>query len=185
MRTTITAEYVKEFEKLGVNQRTTWEELWQKIGDSLDIEASIHVELTRGVVEIFKGDEKLGEWDVARDWFFTDDKSEIDLNKWHHVLVRAVMENNLWRKSKKKKTDTITMPHVKLKEAKKEPVATPTQIKTRLTKEVTELKRKRDNLGVRISDYKKKGRPIEDLLVERDQYREQITMINKQLADLK
>ena len=151
MRDTATVEYVNYFQNLGIGRRITWVGLWNKIADDASWEASVtlpyHVnaEIADVVLTRKSDDTKFATYKIpVRN--ITNKDGDMDETALAYELVKLVKKNKLYNKKRSDKDQST----------------------------LDLLRKKRDNLSVRIYNWKQQGKDVTDLLKEMEDIKEQI-----------
>lgn len=156
MRETITQDYHDYFYFLNLRARCTWNELMEKIQENSDFEVGVTVGLTKGEISFYKkkDGERFKDIEVPKQNLLEDGGPDIDPNKICHEICRVIKENKVIKRPRK------------LAGTKEK------------TSDLKELRRLRDNLSLRIRDWKKSGKDVSKLENDLKTLKEQIKEIS-------
>lgn len=152
MREIATVEFVNYFQNLGIGRRITWVGLWNKLAEESSWEMGVslpyHVNAGDADVTLHKKDEnitKIGSYKIPVKNIIDKD-GDIDECCLAYELLKIVKKNKLYNKKRSDKEQT----------------------------ELDSLRKKRDNLSVRIYNWKQAGKDTTELVKELELLKEQI-----------
>ena len=152
MRETATVEYVDYFQNLGIGRRITWIDLWNKIAENSSWEMGVslpyHINAGEADITLYKKDEnntKIASYKIPV-MSILDNDGDVDEIKLAYELVKTVKKNKLYNRKRSDKEQT----------------------------ELDSLRKKRDNLSVRIYNWKQAGKDTTELIKELESLKDQI-----------
>lgn len=157
---------------------TTFDQAFIILMDHWDMELAVENYEGRTNCILYRDGDKVYNWDFKNLW---DEKiGDWDWNTIYKTILEDIVKQKLYKRPKLGKRALKKLEeekkNKKVVEVEEDAVTKATLTKTEKPVSILDLRKKRDNLSVKIHDWKKKGKDVTELMKELEEIKEKIKL---------